>query len=39
MNDTDVIPLKEMIVQALESCTDADLLDLIYKLIVCEVSA
>lgn len=36
MND-DAPALIEMIVQALEDCTDVDLLDLIYKLILSEV--
>lgn len=36
MNDTDDIPLKVMITQALETCADLSLLDLIYKLLVYE---
>lgn len=33
MNDPDTVPLKEMIKQALDSCADPDLLDLIYKVL------
>lgn len=33
MNDSDAVPLKEMIAQALENCADLDLLDLVYKLL------
>ena len=36
MNDLDDVPLKNMIVEALESCHDNDLLDLIYKLLIFE---
>lgn len=36
MNDPDDIDLKPLIVQALENCTDNDLLDLIYKLLIFE---
>ena len=34
MNDSDEIPLKNMIAQALENCHDTELLDLIYKLLI-----
>ena len=34
MNDTDDIPLKDLIIQALETCADLSLLDLVYKLFV-----
>lgn len=34
MDGTDILLLKEMIAQALETCADLDLLDLIYKLIL-----
>lgn len=37
MND-DAPALIEMIKQALENCTDVDLLDLVYKLILSEVT-
>ena len=33
MNDSDEIPLKNLIAQALENCTDCELLDLVYKLL------
>jgi hypothetical protein len=33
--DGEVDALREMIVEAVESCTDGPLLDLIYKLLVC----
>ena len=36
MNDSDEIPLKNLITEALENCHDTELLDLIYKLIICE---
>ena len=36
MEETDCSPLKELITKSLAECTDADLLDLIYKLIVTE---
>ncbi len=39
MNDLDAPNAIELIVQALKNCTDADLLDLIYKLLVCAESA
>jgi hypothetical protein len=39
MDDPGGIPLlKKMVVQALESCTDPDLLDLIYKLLAQETT-
>lgn len=34
MEDSDHPPLKELIFKALEKCTDADLLDLVYKLLM-----
>ena len=34
MNDLDPLLLKELIAQALEACTDLELLDFIYKLII-----
>ena len=34
MNDLDDVPIKELIAQALQNCHDADLLDLIYKLLI-----
>jgi hypothetical protein len=40
MNDTDdtddTAQLRELVRQALEKCTDASLLDLLYKLLICE---
>ncbi len=36
MNDSDDIPLKNLIAQALENCTDCELLDLVYKLLIFE---
>jgi hypothetical protein len=39
MKDPDPLPLlKKMVVQAVESCTDADLLDLIYRLTAQEIT-
>jgi hypothetical protein len=39
MNDCDaLLNLKDMVLTLLETCTDADLLDLIYKLLVSEAS-
>lgn len=38
MNDPDALTaLKEMITQAVKASTDAELLDLIYKIIVCDL--
>jgi hypothetical protein len=34
MNDLDVVPLKNLIAEAVENCHDSDLLDLIYKLLI-----
>lgn len=34
MDGNGSIPLKKMIIQALEDCTDIELLDFIYKMIV-----
>ena len=34
MNDLDPLPVKELILKALELCTDLDLLDLIYKMLI-----
>lgn len=34
MDDLDPLPLKALILQALEACADLDLLDLIYKLLI-----
>jgi hypothetical protein len=39
MSDLDDVPLKNMIKKAIDTCTDSDLLDLIYKLIVYEAPA
>ncbi len=36
MNDPDELATKELIVQALAHCTDSNLLDLIYKLLIFE---
>lgn len=36
MSSTDDQTLKDLIAQALENCTDCELLDLIYKLLVFE---
>lgn len=36
MNDSDDVPLKNLIAQALENCHDNDLLDLVYKLLIFE---
>ena len=36
MNASDDVPLKNMIIQALENCHDTELLDLIYKLLIYE---
>lgn len=39
MNDCDALSsLKDLLMKAIETCTDADLLDLIYKLLVSEAS-
>lgn len=38
MNDPDEIPLKDLITHAVENCHDTDLLDLIYKLLICATS-
>lgn len=32
MNDSDGIPLKEKIMQALQNCNDTNLLDFVYRL-------
>jgi hypothetical protein len=37
MENPDIPPLKELIVKALELCTDTDLLDLVYKLLLSDV--
>ena len=34
MEPPDILPIKEMITKALELCDDADLLDLVYKLLL-----
>lgn len=34
MKTSDLITLKQMIIQALEECTDADILDLILKILI-----
>lgn len=39
MNDLDDVPIKELITQAIEKCHDADLLDLVYKLLICETES
>ena len=36
MTSTDDVPIKALIAQALENCTDSELLDLIYKLLIFE---
>lgn len=36
MNDNGSVPLKKMIIQALEDCTDIDLLYFVYKMIIYE---
>lgn len=33
MNDDDLPPLRQMVAQAADQCTDPDLLDLVYKLL------
>lgn len=38
MNDPEALALKALISQALKTCTDLTLLDLIYKLIISEQS-
>ena len=37
MENPDIFPLKELIIQTLELCNDADLLDLVYKLLSSDV--
>lgn len=39
MNDPDPFPLKSLIIEALETCNDLDLLDLVYKLLLVEAPA
>lgn len=39
MNDPEAVPLKSLIIEALEACTDLDLLDLVYKLLLVEAPA
>lgn len=34
MEDPEELPLKQVIKQAVEICTDLDLLDLVYKLLI-----
>lgn len=34
MDDLDPLPLKDLILQALEKCIDPELLDLVYKLLI-----
>lgn len=36
MEDPDALALRQLIATALEQCTDTDLLDLIYKLLITE---
>ena len=38
MNSTDEVPLREMLHQAIDACTDPSLLDLVYKLLLIEQS-
>lgn len=34
-SDSDDVPLRQLIMEAAEKCTDTSLLDLVYKILVC----
>lgn len=34
-SDSDGVPLRHLIIEAVEKCTDTSLLDLVYKVLVC----
>lgn len=34
-SDGDGVPLRQLVIEAVEKCTDTSLLDLIYKVLVC----
>lgn len=34
-SDSDGVPLRQLIMEAVEKCTDTSLLDLVYKVLVC----